>query len=137
MKGRPGAAVLFTSERRPEEPGAQELVLDLRATAVERMALLYSLHLRLLGVASVLFYPGFSRTDAIGQGFAKGGGYFDGWTEEEFLTKSGSIQYAGRAAAALVAEGTVLERTGMLVTARELADEHGFTDVNGRRPEPI
>jgi len=65
----PGAAVFFTSERQPDIPGLQELVLDLRGTAVARMALLYALHFRPHAVSSILLYPGFSRTDTIQRNF--------------------------------------------------------------------
>jgi hypothetical protein len=81
VKGRQGT-VFFTSERQPDEPGAQELVLDVRATAVERMAFLYSLHLKPHRVSSVFLYPGFARTDAIERSFREGAEYFEGWSED-------------------------------------------------------
>lgn len=129
--------VLFTAERVPDEPGAQELVMDLRATAVQRMALLFSLHLRPHEIASVMLYPGFTRTEEIVANFEQGHGYFEGWSEEDFHAKTGSPHYAGRAAASLAADPDVLARTGTLITAYEAAGIYGFTDVTGLRPDPV
>jgi NAD(P)-dependent dehydrogenase (short-subunit alcohol dehydrogenase family) len=137
MRGRPNAAVLFTSERLPDEPGMQELVLDLRATAVQRMVALYALHLKPRAIASVLLYPGFTRTESIDRSFRTRSKYFEDWTEERYFAETASPHYAGRAAAALLASGTALERTGTMVTAHELANEFGFTDVTGLHPDPI
>lgn len=136
VKGRRGV-VFFTSERQPDEPGAQELVLDLRATTVERMAFLYSLHLKPHRVSSIFLYPGFARTDAIDRSFREGAAYFEGWDEERFYKETASIYYAGRAAAALAADPDVLQKTGTLITAHQAATDYGFTDVTGERPDPI
>jgi NAD(P)-dependent dehydrogenase (short-subunit alcohol dehydrogenase family) len=136
ITGRRGV-VFFTSERQPAEPGSQELVLDLRATTVERMAFLYSLHLKPHRVSSIFLYPGFARTDAIERSFKEGAAYFDGWTEERFYSETASIYYVGRAAAMLAADPDVLAKTGTLVTAHQAAIEYGFTDVSGAAPDPI
>jgi NAD(P)-dependent dehydrogenase (short-subunit alcohol dehydrogenase family) len=136
LTAQPGGAVFFTSERPPELPGMQELVLDLRGTAVARMALLFSLHLRPHGVSSILLYPGFSRTDTIQRGFDEDNDYFQGWTAEEFYARTASIQYAGRAVAALAADPGLLERTGTIVTSHEAAVAYDFTDTNGTQPNP-
>lgn len=136
IKGRRGA-VLFTSERQPDEPGAQELVLDLRATAVERMVLLFSLHLRPHRVSSIFLYPGFARTDAIERSFKEGAEYFEGWSERDFYAKTASTHYVGRAAAMLASDPDLLAKTGTLITAHRAATEYGFTDVTGAQPDPI
>ena len=46
-------------------------------------------------------------------------------------------RWLGRAIAALAADPDVLHRSGRRLTAGELAREYGFTDVDGRRPEPF
>jgi dehydrogenase/reductase SDR family protein 1 len=135
VAGRRGV-VVFTSERQPGEAGMQELVLDLRATVVERMAHLYSLHLRPHRVSSILLYPGFSRTEPIERAFERGDSSFADWTDDDFAERTASVHYAGRAVAALAADSTLLERTGSLVTSYEAAVRYGFTDTNGRRPDP-
>ena len=44
-------------------------------------------------------------------------------------------RFCGRAVAALAADAEVLRFTGRAVTARDLAGEYGFTDVDGRLPQ--
>jgi hypothetical protein len=43
--------------------------------------------------------------------------------------------YAGRALAALAADPAVLERSGQVLHAGDLAQAYGFTDADGSRPE--
>jgi NAD(P)-dependent dehydrogenase (short-subunit alcohol dehydrogenase family) len=129
--------VVFTSERKPESPGLQELVLDLRATAVERINQVMALHLRPRGVSSVLLYPGFTRTEAVSRSFRDRRGQFASWTDEEFLHRTASPQYAGRAVAALWGDPDVVERTGTTLSAHEAARAYGFTDVTGLVPDPV
>jgi NAD(P)-dependent dehydrogenase (short-subunit alcohol dehydrogenase family) len=135
VEGRRGV-VVFTSERQPGEAGMQELVLDLRATVVERMVHLYSLHLRPHRVSSILLYPGFSRTEPIEQAFQRRDSSFADWTDDDFAERTASVHYAGRAVASLASDPTLLERTGSLVTSHEAAVQYEFTDTNGRRPNP-
>jgi NAD(P)-dependent dehydrogenase (short-subunit alcohol dehydrogenase family) len=45
---------------------------------------------------------------------------------------SESPEYIGRAVAALAADRRVLQKTGQLLWARDLAQEYGFTDTDGR-----
>jgi len=135
-EGRRGV-VFFTSELRPRNPGEQEMVLDLRGSVVERMAMLYSLHLRPHRVSSVFLYPGFVRTEAIQRSFDEGGSYFDGWTSDEYLAKTCSTHFPGRAAASLAADPNLIERTGSVVTAIEAAEAYGFTDTTGVVPSPL
>lgn len=46
-----------------------------------------------------------------------------------------SAEFAGRAVAALAADSQVMDKTGQLLLAAELAREYSFTDVDGRIPE--
>jgi hypothetical protein len=136
VTGRRGV-VLFTSELQPDEPGMQELVLDLRGTIVQRMAFLFSLHFRPHKVSSILLYPGFTRTDSIERSWAEKGDYFDGWTDEEFAAKTASIHYGGRAAAMLAADPGVLAKTGTIVHSQDAAAAYGFTDTDGTQLTPL
>jgi len=136
IRGRRGV-VFFTSELGARNPGEQELVLDLRGTVVERMAALYALHFRPHLVSSIFLYPGFVRTDAIQRAFDEGSGYFEGWTREDYESKTCSLQFPGRAAATLAADESLLEKTGQLMTAIDVAKTHGFTDLNGLVPSPL
>ena len=48
-----------------------------------------------------------------------------------------SPEYIGRAVVALASDQSVLERSGNVLTVGELAEEYGFTDVDGRRIPPF
>jgi NAD(P)-dependent dehydrogenase (short-subunit alcohol dehydrogenase family) len=84
--------------------------------------------LRRHGVAAVALAPGFMRTERVLAEHARHP--FD-------LGATESPEYLGRAVAALAADRDVLTRSGQLLTAGELARAYGFTDVDGRQPEPF
>jgi NAD(P)-dependent dehydrogenase (short-subunit alcohol dehydrogenase family) len=73
-------------------------------------------------------WAGLVRTESVLA--AANSGFFD-------LSNSESPQFIGRAVAALAADPHVLERTGRAVVAAELAEEYGFTDVDGTRPRSL
>ena len=50
------------------------------------------------------------------------------------LSTSESPRFTGRAVVALATDPDVARWTGRAVPARDLADEYGFTDVDGRLP---
>jgi hypothetical protein len=77
-------------------------------------------------VAAVSLYPGLVRTERVLQ-FAQ---YLD-------LSNSESPQFAGRAVAALAADPHILDKSGRVLVTAALAEEYGFTDVDGRRPRPL
>jgi NAD(P)-dependent dehydrogenase (short-subunit alcohol dehydrogenase family) len=83
--------------------------------------------LRRHGVTVVSFWPGLvltERNDA-NRGRVQG---LD-WSGAE------SLYFTGRAVAALSADPRRHERTGEVLVSRALADEYGFTDVDGTLPE--
>ena len=51
------------------------------------------------------------------------------------FSKAESLRFTGRAAAALARDEKVIGRTGRALISRELADEYGFSDVDGSLPE--
>lgn len=112
---------------------AQDLYLgnlyyDVAKAAIIRMAFGMSKELKRHNIAAVALAPGWMRTERVLARQAEEG--FDlGGTE--------SPEYVGRAVAALAADPQVLEKSGRLLTAGELAREYGFTDVDGRQPEPF
>ena len=84
--------------------------------------------------------PGFMRTEAILDGFEvteanwrdalanpRAAAY--GWGGSE------SPCFVGRAVAALAADPRVARKNGGIYTVRSLAEEYGFTDVDGRCPD--
>jgi len=46
--------------------------------------------------------------------------------------KSESVEYIGRAVAALAGDPNVLKKTGQIHFVADLAREYGFTDIDGR-----
>jgi hypothetical protein len=47
---------------------------------------------------------------------------------------SESVEFIGRAAVALASDPKVIRKSGELLFAADLADEYGFTDVDGKVP---
>ena len=82
--------------------------------------------LREHGVAVVSLYPGLVRTEGIMK-----------WAEFMDLSNSESPELAGRAVRALAADPDALERTGHSLVVAELAEEYGFTDVDGAQPRSL
>jgi NAD(P)-dependent dehydrogenase (short-subunit alcohol dehydrogenase family) len=81
------------------------------------------------GVSVVSVWPGFVRTERIDVGAAMGllPASLD-------LSTSESPRFMGRAVVALATDPDVARWSGMAVAARDLADEYGFTDVDGKLP---
>lgn len=53
------------------------------------------------------------------------------------LSRAWSPEFNGRAVAAIAADPRVIEKTGLALDVGTLAEEYGFTDLDGRRPEPL
>jgi NAD(P)-dependent dehydrogenase (short-subunit alcohol dehydrogenase family) len=92
------------------------------------------------GITAVAVAPGFMRTEAILEGF--------GATEANWRDALGNAQaaamgwggsetpcFVGRAVAALAADSDVARKNGGIYTTRALAEEYGFNDIDGMRPD--
>ena len=110
------------------------LVYDLAKAAMTRLAGGMAQDLRPHGVASVAVSPGWMRTE-----FVLAGHHTDEahWQSRPELAGTESPRYVGRAVAALAADPRVMDRTGQVLRAGDLAAEYGFTDVDGRRIPPF
>ena len=53
------------------------------------------------------------------------------------LSNSESPQFIGRAIAALATDPHIILKSGQILVAARLAQEYGFTDIDGKRPRPI
>lgn len=99
-----------------------------------------------LRIAVVSVWPGLVRTELVTMGAQEtedgrrviglpGEGEFD-------LADAESPRFTGRAVVALATDPEVLSRTGQAFAVHQLAEEYGFTDIDGRRggvqirPEP-
>jgi len=94
--------------------------------ADDRMAVDMAHELKPHNVAAVSLYPGLVRTE----GVMRAAEHFD-------LSNSESPQFIGRAIAALAADPNVMERSGQVLIAATLAEEYGFTDIDGKKPRPL
>ena len=53
------------------------------------------------------------------------------------LSNSESPQFIGRAVAALAADPDIMSKSGQVLVAAALAQEYGFTDVDGKQPRAL
>jgi NAD(P)-dependent dehydrogenase (short-subunit alcohol dehydrogenase family) len=81
------------------------------------------------GVSVVSVWPGFVRTERIDVGVELGL-----LPDSLDLSTSESPRFMGRAVVALATDPDVARWSGQAVAARDLADEYGFTDVDGNLP---
>jgi dehydrogenase/reductase SDR family protein 1 len=94
--------------------------------ASDRMAACMAHEFREHGVAVVSLYPGLVRTESV----MKATEYFD-------LSNSESPQFIGRAVAALAADPDIMQKSGKTLVVAALAQEYGFTDVDGKQPRAL
>ena len=105
-----------------------QLYYDLAKHAAARVAYGMALELKPHQVAVVAVAPGFARTERVMA--AHQAHPFD-------LSGTESPEYTGRGVVHLLADPALMHRTGQIFTAGQLAREYGFTDVDGRQPEPF
>ena len=77
-------------------------------------------------VAVVSLYPGLVRTEKVIAAAQ--------WLD---LSNSESPRFIGRAVAALANDSDIMGKSGKVVVAAALAQEYGFTDVDGNMPRPL
>jgi len=94
--------------------------------ASDRMAACMAYELREHNVTAVSLYPGLVRTESV----MRAAEYFD-------LSNSESPQFIGRAVAALAADPGIIQKSGKTLVAAALAQEYGFTDVDGKQPRVL
>jgi NAD(P)-dependent dehydrogenase (short-subunit alcohol dehydrogenase family) len=110
------------------------LYYDLAKAAMVRLAFDMAEELKPHGVASVALSPGWMRTEFVLLGHQTDEAH---WQERPALARTESPRYLGRAVVALASDAQVLRHTGALLRVGDLARSHGFTDVDGRQPEPF
>jgi dehydrogenase/reductase SDR family member 1 len=81
--------------------------------------------MREFNVAAVSIYPGLVRTEEV----LKNAEYFD-------FTNSESPQFIGRTVAHLATDPKLMEKSGTVQVAAALGIEYGFTDIDGKQPQP-
>ena len=94
--------------------------------ATDKMTADMAHELREHNVAVVSLYPGIVRTEKVMEAAA----FLD-------LSNSESPQFIGRAVAALASDPNVMQRSGQVLVAAAVAQQYGFTDVDGKQPRPL
>jgi NAD(P)-dependent dehydrogenase (short-subunit alcohol dehydrogenase family) len=109
---------------------------DLAKTAVLRLAFAQAHELRPHGSAAVALTPGWLRSEMMLEAF--------GVTEENWrdalervphFAISETPRFVGRAVAALAADPERMRHTGQSLSSGGLAQDYGFTDLDGSRPD--
>jgi dehydrogenase/reductase SDR family member 1 len=124
-----GAGLIVNVSSSGAEEYAWQVAYGVGKCALDRITVDAAHELAPYGVSVVSVWPGFVRTERIDLGVAAGL-----LPESLDLSSSESPRFVGRAVVALAADPAVARWTGRAVPARDLADEYGFTDVDGRLP---
>ncbi len=103
-----------------------EVVYGVAHAAIDRLTATLAQALREHGIAAVSLYPGLVRTESV----MANRQFFD-------LSNSESPQFIGRAVAALAVAPDLMEKSGLWLVAAELAEQYGFTDIDGARPRSL
>jgi NAD(P)-dependent dehydrogenase (short-subunit alcohol dehydrogenase family) len=111
------------------------LAYDLTKSTVNRIALGQAEELREHGISALAVTPGFLRSEAMLDHFGvTEADWRDGGARDPHFLASETPRYVGRAVAALAADPGVGTRSGQVLTSWDLAEQYGFDDVDGRRP---
>ncbi len=94
--------------------------------ATDKMTADMAVELKPHGVTVVSLYPGLVRTEKVMEAAA--------WLD---LSNSESPEFIGRAVAALAADPEVLRHSGLVMVAACVAEEYGFTDIDGKAPRAL
>lgn len=108
---------------------------DLVKTTVIRMAFVLARELRNKNVAAIALTPGFVRSEVILDQFGvTEANWMEAARKRPDFAESETPIYSGRAVANLAADAHVAEKSGRVFGTWELADEYGFCDLDGRKP---
>ncbi len=107
---------------------------DLAKNGICRAAFGMAQQLRPHGIAAVAVSPGFMRTELV---LAHFGATEETWRSFSDLARTETPRYVGRAVVALATDPQIMVKTGQSLRAGDLAQEYGFTDVDGRYVPPF
>ena len=115
-------------------PYLRNVFYDLSKHAIARLVWVMAEELREHGIGSIAVAPGFMRTERVTEAFRRAGA-------AAALDGPGGPKetpaYLARAIVALASDPHVLEKSGQLLEVGMLAQEYGFTDVDGSQPAPF
>jgi len=108
---------------------------DLTKTNAIRLAMIFATELRKKKIAAVAITPGFLRSEAVLASLhVTEENWRDAVKRRPEFAESETPFFVGKAIAALAADPNVLKKSGRVFNSFELAQEYGFTDVDGRMP---
>ncbi len=112
-----------------------DVVYDVAKHAQQRLAFAMAQALEGHGVASLAVVSGFARTERVLDAYELPD---DGeaWREVEDLAETHSPRFVGRAVVALARDPDIMARSGGTYKVGQLGLDLGFTDIDGRQPEP-
>jgi NAD(P)-dependent dehydrogenase (short-subunit alcohol dehydrogenase family) len=126
--------IVSTTARLDVLPYMPNVFYDLAKNAIARLAWAMAQELRPHGIAAVAVAPGFMRTERVVEAFRRAG--MEAALDGPMGPKE-TPAYLARAVVALAADARVIERSGLVLEAGALAQEYGFTDVDGSQPPPF
>jgi NAD(P)-dependent dehydrogenase (short-subunit alcohol dehydrogenase family) len=97
---------------------------EVAKTASHRLVNSMADDLRPHGVAVIALSPGFMRGERMN-------------LSPERAAEAESTEFVGRAVAALATDADVMAKSGQLLTVIDVAQEYGFTDIDGRQISPF
>ena len=112
----------------PAQKYIGNLIYGVSKAATDKMTFDMAHELKPHGIAAVSLYPGLVRTEAVMHAAKEG--WFD-------LSNSESPEFIGRVVAALFHDPGLMERSGKVLVAAQVALELGIRDVDGRQPTPL
>jgi NAD(P)-dependent dehydrogenase (short-subunit alcohol dehydrogenase family) len=112
-----------------------QLLYDFIKAGVIRLAYAMAWDLATTRVTALALSPGFLRSEAMLDNFGVAeANWRDGAKRDPDFAASETPRYVGRAVAALAADPNLRAKAGGAYFAADLAEEYGFTDVDGGRP---
>ena len=128
-----GLIIEVTDGETPSYRG--NLFYDLAKASAIRLAFGMAEELRTHNVAALAVTPGFLRSEAMLDLFGvTEANWQEGARVDPHFIASETPYFVGRAVAALAADPAVMVKSGGAYSSWGLADEYGFTDIDGRRP---
>jgi NAD(P)-dependent dehydrogenase (short-subunit alcohol dehydrogenase family) len=112
-----------------------QLLFDFIKAGLIRLAYAMAWDLATTRVTALALSPGFLRSEAMLERFAVTEvNWRDGVASDPDFAASETPRYVGRAVAALAADPNLRAKAGGAYFTADLAEEYGFTDVDGSRP---
>ena len=107
---------------------------DLAKNTINRSVLSLAHDLKNTKITVVAVSPGWMRTELMLMNFYTDENH---WQEVEALNRTESTYYIGRAVSALAGDSEIRHKNGLVLQVGDLAQEYGFTDIDGRFIPPF